>query len=438
MLQRTALGQLCDWKRTKTQQALMIMGARQVGKTTLVREFARREYESIAEVNFYGNALAVQTLSAAVDVDDLVLRISALTGVSMVPNRTLLFLDEVQECKEMLTWVKFLTERFDFDVILSGSLLGLDAYVQVRSLPVGFLHKINMYPLTFEEYCAACGVTPEVWGAMEGRLLAHEPVPDFIHGLLSRRFREYLLVGGMPDAVQSYVGSSQIVPVRGVQRDIFDLYESDIAKYVADVVEARQIKMVYEAIPAQLNAPTKRFKYARLGHDLRFANLETAFDWLTSAGIAIEATRVGEVGYPLGFSEDRTSFKFFLNDVGVLTSRLMGDVDLNIINDKTGINYGSVFEAVVAQELVARGFSPHYYSSKKRGEADFVIEDPSTGRIRAIEVKSGKNYRRHSALTNLLEAREIQEALVLHDGNLEVEGDRIYAPVYATHLAMRI
>ena len=116
----------------------------------------------------------------------------------------------------------------------------------------------------------------------------------------------------------------------------------------------------------------------------------------------------------------------------------MGDVDLNIINDKTGINYGSVFEAVVAQELVARGFSPHYYSSKKRGEVDFVIEDPSTGRIRAIEVKSGKNYRRHSALTNLLEAREIQEALVLHDGNLEVEGDRIYAPVYATHLAMRI
>ena len=436
MLYRSAIEELRDWKRTKTQQALMVMGARQVGKTTLIREFARQEYESIAEINFFSNKIAAQTLSDAVDVDDLMLRISALAGVSIIPGKTLLFLDEVQECKDILTWIKFLTERNGADTILSGSLLGLDAYVHTRSLPVGFLRKTCMHPLTFEEYCRARGVVPELWHAMEEAVLAHKSVPDFIHELLSRRFREYLLIGGMPDAVQTYCETSQIVPVRNVQRDLFDLYESDIIKYVGDPVEARQIKMVYEAIPAQLNAPTKRFKYARLGRNLRFANLETAFDWLTSAGIAIQATRVGQVSYPIGLSEDRTSFKFFLNDIGILTSRLMGKVDLDIINGKTGINYGSLFEAAVAQELLARGFTPHYYSSKKGGEVDFVIEDSATGDTRLIEVKSGKDYRRHSALSNLLESGEAKSAIVLHDGNIELAENRIYAPVYAAHLAM--
>ena len=438
MLYRSAIEELRSWKQTKTKQALMVMGARQVGKTTLVREFARQEYGSIAEVNFINNTLAAETLSSAVDVDDLMLRLSALTGVEMVPGKTLLFLDEIQECKDMLTWVKFLAERNGVDTILSGSLLGLDAYVHVRSLPVGFLRKMRMYPLTFEEYCRARGVTPQIWSTMEEAVLAHEPVPDFIHELLSRRFREYLLVGGMPDAVRAYSETSQIVPVRKLQRDLFDLYEDDIVKYVGDAVEARQIKMVYEAIPAQLNTPTKRFKYARLGRNLRFANLETAFDWLTSAGIAIEATRVGQVNYPLGFSEDRTSFKFFLNDTGILTSRLMGGVDLDIINGRTNINYGSIFEAVVAQELLARGFVPHYYSSKKGGEVDFVVEDSMTGKTRLIEVKSGKDYRRHSALTGLLESGEAGDAVILHDGNIEVEKNRIYAPIYASHLVMRM
>lgn len=437
MLQRLAMQDLLTWKQTKTQQALMIMGARQVGKTTLVRSFAKGRYDTFAELNILGNTQAVQTLKAATNADDLLLRISALTGKTLSPGRTLLFLDEIQECKDLLTWTKFLTERMDIDIILSGSLLGLDAYVQARSFPVGFLRKLTLYPLTFEEFARACDVSEDVWQAMENALLAHEKVPDFIHDKLSSLFRTYLLVGGMPDAVQAFVSLSQLTPVRGIQNDIVDLYESDIVKYVADVVEARQIKMVYESIPTQLNTPAKRFKYARLGKNLRFANLETAFDWLTSAGIALEATKVGQVSYPLGLSEDRSAFKFFLNDIGLLTSRIMGAVDLDVINGKTSINYGSLFEAVVAQELVARGFTPHYYSSKKRGEVDFVIEN-SLGRTRAIEVKSGKDYRRHSALTALLASGETDDAVVLHDGNLELEKDRLYLPVYAAHLVMDV
>ncbi len=437
MLQRVATQQLLEWKQTKTKQALMVMGARQVGKTTIIRDFAAREYSTVAEINFFGNTRAIETLAAATDVDDLLLRISVLTGKVVIPNRMLLFLDEVQECKDMLTWTKFLAERMDVDIILSGSLLGLDAYVQARSFPVGFLRKITMYPLTFREFCTARGIVDNAWDAMEKAILARKEVPDFIHEKLSALFREYLLVGGMPDAVQAYVDTSQIVPARNIQEDIVDLYESDIVKYVQDPLEARQIKMVYDSIPAQLNAPTKRFKYARLDRNLRFANLETAFDWLTNAGIAIEATKVGQVTYPLGIAEDQASFKFFLNDIGLLTSRLMGEVDLDVINGKTDINYGSLYEAVVAQELVAHGFTPHFYSSKKRGEVDFVIED-SRGRTRVIEVKSGKSYRRHSALTALLEAGEVEDAVVLHNGNVEVDKHRVYLPVYAAYLAMQV
>ncbi len=437
MLQRDITKQLLEWKQTKTKQALMVMGARQVGKTTLIRDFAAREYATVAEINFFGNTRAIETLAAATDVDDLLMRISVLTGKTIIPNQTLLFLDEVQECKDMLTWTKFLAERMDIDIILSGSLLGLDAYVQARSLPVGFLRKMTMYPLTFREFCFARGIARNVWDAMEQAILAHKEVPGFIHEKLSSLFSEYLLVGGMPDAVQAYVDSSQIGPARNVQEGIVDLYESDIVKYVDNALEARQIKMVYDAIPAQLNAPTKRFKYARLDRNLRFANLETAFDWLVSAGIAIEATRVGQVTYPLGLAEDRTSFKFFFNDIGLLTSRLMGSVDLDVINGRTNINYGSLYEAVVAQELLAHGFTPHYYSSKKRGEVDFVIEN-SAGQTRAIEVKSGKDYRRHSALTTLLEAGEAQDAVVLHNENTKIDGNRIYLPVYAAYLAMGV
>lgn len=242
----------------------------------------------------------------------------------------------------------------------------------------------------------------------------------------------------MPDAVQAYVNTSQIVPSREIQRDVFALYESDIVKYVTDATEARQIKMVYESIPAQLNTSAKRFKYARIQKNLRFANLETAFDWLTNAGIALEATRVGELDYPIRMHEDRIAFKFFLNDIGLLTSRLMGTVDIDIINDRRNINYGSLYEAVVAQELIARGMIPHYYSSKKRGEVDFVIEDQATGEVTVIEVKSGKDYRHHSALTSLLECGEVKRAIILCNENVRDSDDRLYLPVYASHLVQRV
>ncbi len=431
LLYRKAMQELEAWRTEKTHQALLVTGARQVGKTTIVREFARKKYENLAEINFVETPSAVQTLNAATNEKDLLLRLSVLAGVDIVPGKTLLFLDEVQECEDMLTWTKFLAGDQGLDVVLSGSLLGIDAFVNVRSFPVGFLSVMEMFPLTFEEFCRANGISVQAWNIVAESIEARTQVPDFLHEMLLQRFREYLLIGGMPDAVQSYVDSGQMPSVRRVHKGIIDTYKADIVKYVDDPTEARQIKMVYEAIPSQLNAPAKRFKYARLGKSLRFANLETAFDWLTGAGIAIEATRVGEPAFPLMLSEDRACFKFFMNDIGLMTSQILGEVAIEVLNGLEGINYGSLFEAYVAQELLAAGVQPHYYSSKKRGEVDFVVENKSSGKVKLIEVKSGKDYKRHSALSGLIESGEAVDPVVLYTGNCEQAEDRWYMPVYA-------
>lgn len=432
MLNRKIEDVLAEWKTHRTQQAIMIMGARQVGKTTAVRQFAHSHYAQLAEINFLGNDVAKQTLAQATDADDLLFRISALTGVRLDPASTLLFLDEVQECQDMLTWVKFLAECTRLDIVLSGSLLGLDAYVHVRSLPVGFLRKVYLYPLSFEEFCWANGILPEVLDRVHECYERRTPIPKYLHERLRILFFRYLIVGGMPDAVQAFVNTSDSVAVRQSQRAILEMYEDDITKYVGNLIEARQIKMVFHSIPGQLNTPSKRFQYARLGRNLRFANMETAFDWLGAAGTAIVVPHVGSCDFPLGLSEDRARFKLFPNDVGLLTAQLTGNVDVDILRGNAAINKGSIFEAVVAQELVAHGAHPWYYSSKKRGEVDFVIENASTGDVLPIEVKSGKDYRRHSALRNLLAdgPSSLHQAVVLHDGNVEMRDGIAYLPVY--------
>ncbi|WP_080797490.1 ATP-binding protein [Arabiibacter massiliensis] len=424
----------------RTTQAFLLTGARQVGKTTAVREFARREYDILSEVSFYGNRAAIETVSQAADASDLLFRLSVLTGKRLEPGKTLLFLDEVQECQDLLTWVKFLAERTGLDIVLSGSLLGLDALVNVRSLPVGFLQEHIMFPLDFEEFCWAAGLADGAFDRLRECFSSVSEVPGFLHDRLIDLFYKYLLIGGMPDAVQAFASSSEIVPVRNSQRAIFDLYEDDMAKYVDSKLEARQIKMIYESIPGQLNAPSKRFKYARLEKNLRFVNMETAFDWLDAAGVALSATRVGETSFPLGLSEDRSSFKLFMNDVGLLTSRLMGKAALDIVNRTSGVNYGSIFENAVAQELKAHGFRLHYFASKKFGEVDFVVEDPDMGTVIPIEVKSGKDYKRHSALNNLLKnpKRGFEKAMVLCDGNVEESGPITYLPIYMVSLIGRL
>lgn len=402
-----------------------------MGKTTTIREFAAAHYERTAEVNFFQNESAVKTINEAKDARDLLLRISALSRTELDPANTLLFLDEVQECKDVLTLVKFLIEETDFDVILSGSLLGLDSF-PARSLPVGYLQTIEMFPLDFEEFCWARSIPADVIASAKDAVTKGEPVPNFIHELMIDEFYKYLLVGGMPDAVQAFIDTNDLMQTRNSQKAIVDLYEYDIVKYVDDKTEARQIELVYETVPIQLNATNKRFKYTRLGKNLRFANLETAFDWLESAGIVLPAHRITEPTFPLKLSASINAFKLYMNDVGLLTSQLMGEVDIDILNRRSTINFGSIIENVAAQEFRAHGFELFYYDKKEVGEIDFVLQDKG-GNILLCEIKSGKDYRRHSALNKLLSTAnyQIDHAIVFCDGNYETKGEVIYLPIYA-------
>lgn len=430
MLDRDIYQKLLEWKRLKTKQGLMVTGARQVGKTTIIERFGADHYRHVAELNFLETPNAVDTVNQARDTDDLVLRLSVLTGTEITPGETLLFLDEVQACEDMLTWMKFLSGTKGLDVIVSGSLLGIDAY-NVRSIPVGFLQTLRMYPLTFTEFSAACGLPGSAWETVDDCMARGREIPDFLHDRLTDLWYKYLLVGGMPDAVQAFVDSSDINKVRNVHDAVYEAYEYDITKYVTDLVERRHIKTIYESIPLQLNSENKRFKFTKLGPNARFGHMRTAFDWLANAGIALPTLRVQDPQYPLAEWADANSFKLYMSDVGLLTSRLMRTVDLEILNHRSSMNYGSVFENAVAQELTANDIELYYYNRKNVGEVDFVLQSRS-GDISLCEVKSGKDYTRHRAMNNLLKTANYRfaHAYVFHDGNICVDGDVSYLPIY--------
>ncbi len=439
MLERAALGKIDEWVRTKTSQGLLITGARQVGKTTAVREFAKGRYDTFVEINFLETPSAIPLLSAARNTDDLLLRITALGNKELVSGSTLIFFDEIQEFEDILTWAKFLAERTDYDYVFSGSLLGVDLF-GIRSWPVGFLEEMTMFPLTFDEFCRAVGTPPSLVAIARTAVEKREAVPDFIHDSLMGLHARYLLVGGLPEPLQRFIDTNDMVALRRAHKGVFDLYEYDIARHMRDNEGIRFTQAVYEAIPGQLNKENKRFKYSNLDKvgvvhkgDLRFSRLESSFDWLGAVGIALPVLRLDEPRFPLGLYENRASFKLYLNDVGLLMSRLSGDATLQVLAGRQDVNYGSPYENYVAQELLASGHKLYYYTNSKRGEVDFVLEDQRKGTVSLVEVKSGKSYKRHVALTNLLQVADYDfaEAIVLCNANVSCEGQRTYLPIYA-------
>ena len=409
-----------------------------MGKTTTVREFAKGRYETFVEINFLENPTAVDVLSGARNTNDLLLRISALSDKELVPGRTLVFFDEIQEFGDILTWAKFLEGRSDYDYVFSGSLLSIDHF-DIRSWPVGFLDELTMFPLTFEEFARACGTAASIVDIACESVDRREAVPDFVHEKLMELHSRYLLVGGLPEPLQRYLDTNDMVALRRVHKSVFDHCLHDIARQM-DNKDIRFAQAVYESIPGQLNKENKRFKHTGLARDgrvhkgdLRFSRMESSIDWLGATGMVLPTLRLDEPRFPLGLYENRASFKLYLNDVGLLMSRLSGKASLEVLAGRYDINYGSPYENFVAQELLASGHGLFYYANSKRGEVDFVIEDKSSGKVSLVEVKAGKSYKRHVALSNLLAAGDYQiaEAIVLCNGNVEREKDRTCLPIYA-------
>lgn len=436
MLRRKIEDALLRWKGSKGTQGLLVTGARQVGKTSSIERFGATHYGHTIKIDFVERPEAVELIGGATSLDDLVMRITALARNPLGTGKTLLFFDEVQRCGDAITWMRYLASDERFDVIYSGSLLGVEAY-DFRSFPVGTIDIVEMFPLDFEEFSWGMGADPALWETVRSCFEARRAVPEAIHKRLMDLYVLYVLVGGMPNAVQTYASTSDTQAMRLRQKAILAAYRTDITRYVSDRTHAQRIKTIYDAMPAQLNKENRRFIVSGMDKRRRFEHMQSDFDWLASAGVALPVKRANEALFPLGLNREDSHFKFFLNDVGLLFSTFTPADVVAILSRRDYLNFGQAFENAVAQELRAQGREQlFYFNATKVGEVDFLVEDRQTPSVIPIEVKSGKYSTRHAGLDNLLSVKnfDIQQAIVLHMRNVEEKGRILYLPIYMTGL----
>lgn len=409
-----------------SQNALLLTGARQIGKTFSIRAFGK-SFKHFVEINFVENPDAADIFKEAKSGEDILLRLSALVRKPLIKGQTLIFFDEVQQCPEIVTAIKFLVEEGSYRYILSGSLLGV-ALKDLRSEPVGYMGVKEMYPLDFEEFISAIGIGKNVLDALRNAWNTRTEVDSLVHEKMMELFRLYLVVGGMPAVVNKYLESNNLQKVLAVQQDIIRLYKRDIAQY--DPGNKLYIEEIFDLIPPELNAKNKRFILKRLNENAKFERFQNSFLWLKNAGVALPVYNVEEPKMPLLLARSRNLFKLFQSDIGLLAAQYAEGIQLRIIKGDKNINFGSIYENAVAQELVAHGIDPYYYNNKKRGELDFVLE--LGGKVLPLEVKSGKDYETHRALSNIMDCGEydLPEAIVFYNGNLHLSSKIIYAPIY--------
>ncbi len=434
MLRRAAYEKLLDWKENNRQKALLVDGPRQVGKTFLLEEFGRREYRDLVKIDFLDDEDARRRFASAKSADRVIELLSLAAGHELVPGETLVFFDEVQKAQNLVTFSKYLALDGRFDVAMSGSMLGIELN-EVKSWPVGYLRTIDMAPLTFEEFCWARGVPQSVLDQMREAYHEKTPLDDALHEVLVDLFRQYLVIGGMPEAVQrSLDARNDLGAVRQVQTDLLALYREDIAKYAGG--RRLQVKAIYDAIPSQLAKENKRFQLKTLRAGARFDRFANDFAWLVAARSALKTLNVREPKRMLARTEEQERFKLYLSDVGMLLASYPAEVAMEVLSGGRAVNFGAVYENAVAQELTAVRSPLRYYHNSRKGEVDFLVETRG-GKVLPVEVKSGKDYKLHTALNNLLgtEAYGIEEAVVLSEANVS-QGWRAGKPVHYLPLYM--
>lgn len=428
MLYRKFSTYLEEWSELEEKPALLIEGARQIGKTTLIREFAKNKYgKNFAEINFITTPSAKKIFEGDINAEEILSKLSLFLKKTFVPHKTLIFFDEVQECPAVRTAIKFLVEDGRFDYIESGSLLGIN-YGEITSYAVGFEDIQMMYPMDFEEFAIAAGVPADTLSLLKECYDAEKPVDPFIHQQMLRLFTTYMIVGGMPAAVQEYVSSKDMGKIAGIQSAILKLYRKDIIRYAGD--DKAKITNIFDTIPAELNAKNKRFKLSDLTKSARMERYESCFNWLTDAGIGLPCFNLSEVKQPLEINKRRNLFKYFFCDTGLLCALCSGDVQFQIMSGNYLVNEGSIVENLIAQQLLGNGFALYYYDKKGMGEVDFVAAQHTE--LIPVEVKSGEDYHAHRALDNLLSNEEfaLNRAIVFSRGNVETAGKITYLPLY--------
>ncbi|MCM1309163.1 MAG: AAA family ATPase [Butyrivibrio sp.] len=419
--------------KSDSPKILIVDGARQVGKTYIIRHVGKRLFENFIELNMVEDSLGSCLFKNTRTVEDFYLQISMLEGDKMKKKEnTLIFIDEIQAYPHLLTLLKFLSQDNKFTFIASGSLLGV-TLSQTTSIPMGSIRKVRMFPLDFEEFLYANGMNETAISAMRGKFERLESLDEPMHNKMMDMFRKYLLVGGLPDAVNSFISEKNIQSVREIQREIHDYYAADASKY--DEAKKLKIRRIYEMIPSNMENKKKRVVAQRI-EDKRgktFGDYEDEFEYLIGAGIALSVQAISNPVFPLIESSGKNLLKLYLNDVGILTGILYGNNIRAVLDDERGINLGSVYESVVASELTAHGYKLFYYDNRSKGEVDYLVDDYDTLSSVPIEVKSGKDYTVHSALNIFIgnEDYHIKKGFVLsNERKVSVKGKIRYIPIY--------
>lgn len=435
MLYRKIEKDIEGYLRAEDDRIMILEGARQIGKSFIIREVGKKLYDNFIEINFAEDDGGPKIFKGIGTTEGFYFTLSSVYGEKLDRyENTLIFLDEIQHYPQYLTLLKFFREDRRFRFIASGSLLGITLR-ETTSIPVGSIIRKNMYQLDFEEFLIANGFGQEALNTLRTKLMNRESLDESLHDYIMNLFRRYLLVGGLPAAVNEYLDSHNIVKVRNVQENIRSLYEVDATKYEKDSNKTLLIRRIYNIIPSQLENKKKRIIIKDIQNKIgdRFDNYLEEFEYLISSGTTLEVSSISNPKYPLAESAHKNLMKLYLNDVGLLTMLLYKNSIRPVISDEDSVNLGSVYESVVAQELKAHGHKLFYYDNKQRGEVDFLIDDYSSTTILPIEVKSGKDYTRHSALNNLLKVRDydIASGLVLSNSReIKTVGNVSYMPVY--------
>ena len=420
-----------EWLK-RSDKALLVTGARQIGKTWLIREeIAKSGYRKF-EVNFIDQPDLVDYLNVKMSANEFLVKLKMIMPGDCKPQETVVFFDEIQKCPEIVTKIKFLVEEGSFKYVMSGSLLGVELK-GITSVPVGYLTVLRMYPMDFEEFMIANNVSKTTLEMLKAKFETCQPVDEFIHQKLLSLFFIYLIVGGMPDAVKIYIATKDIREVDKVQRDIVALYKEDFSQYESEDKKLKLIS-IYDIIPAELNKQNKKFVFTMLNKELKFDRYENSFLWLKDAGVALPVYNVEAPVIPLKASKSSNVFRPFSNDTGLLTSAYPAETKLELINKNSEVNNGAHFENAVAQQLTANGLEPYFCKKKNIGELDVLVE--MDGKVVPIEVKSGKAYKAHKSLDNFMKISDyhIEKAYVLSVANMEQEGSVVYLPIYMCYL----
>lgn len=433
MLERKFTSVLEHFLTKEPDKILLVNGARQIGKSYLIRYVGQRLFPHFIEINLKEDKEGDKVFADVHTTNDLYMRLSNYCSTPLGDkSNTLVFLDEIQSYPHLMTMLKFLNQESRYRFIASGSQLGV-ALSESPSVPLGSVTIKQMYPLDFEEFLWATGVGKEWIDNIQDHFIHEQPLDESTHNILLKRFQYYLLVGGLPEAINNYLADRNMVRVRQTHRDIHNLYRIDASQY--DKEHKLKIRKIYDIIPSNLENKKKRIVYKNIENKKgkTFTDYADEFEYLTNSGVALDVSAISNPRFPLAESEQKKLVKLYLNDVGLLTN-LLYELNVNaVLQDIKSINLGTVYESVVAQELAAHGFKLHYYDNKKKGEVDFLVDNHDDLTVLPLEIKSGKDYTEHSALTNFLETPDygIGRAVVFsNERKIFKKKGVTYLPVY--------